>query len=75
MESEEQDHHIDIYRKEAIKRHNIGQLDKGKSDFVRQRNSVSEETPVMCSGCNGFYAKSYKSRSVFITLYFDVSSS
>ena len=29
MESEEQDRHIDIYRKEAIKRHNIGQLDKG----------------------------------------------
>ena len=75
MESEEQDRHIDIYRKEAIKRHNIGQLDKGKSDFIRQRNSVSEETPVMCSGCKGFYAKGYKSRSVFITLYFDVSSS
>ena len=64
LEKEDQERHIDIYRKEAIQKHNIEQLNQGQSNFLRQRDSTSEETPVMCSGCKGFYAKGYKSRLV-----------
>ena len=39
---------------------------RNETDFMRERrnnlNTLDQDLPVMCSGCKGFYAKSFKAR-------------
>lgn len=63
MSSTEQQHAIDLFRKEAMKNHNIKCIETGNEDFLRERSKEDcNERPVMCSGCNGFFQKAYKAR-------------
>jgi len=65
MTPKEQDRHIDKFRKEAIKNHNIKVVNTGTGTILRERTSTSADLPKMCSGCKGFFSKSYKSRYSF----------
>jgi len=62
MTSKEQDRVIDSFRKKGIRNHNMDILKLGKTNFIRERLSNKEDLPVMCTGCKGFFARSYKSR-------------
>jgi len=62
MEKEIQVQAVDLFRKEAMKNHNIKCLNNSDDNFVRERASQKEEVPVMCTGCNGFYDKGYRAR-------------
>ena len=68
INSKDQDREISKLRKEAIRKFNMDLLEKGESDFMRERKSgkADGDTPVMCSGCFGFFAKSYKVRHQLI---------
>ena len=68
MNSKDQDREISKFRKEAIRKFNMDLLEKGESDFMRERKSgkADGDTPVMCSGCFVFFAKSYKARHQLI---------
>lgn len=60
---EEQNHAIETFRKEAIRKFNIEVIKSGKTNFMREReNNNSSDPPVMCSGCKGFFEKRYKAR-------------
>ena len=60
----EQNHHIDMMRKQAIKIHNLKEIENSGNEFMRERRNTLEENevPVMCIGCMGFYSKSFKAR-------------
>lgn len=64
MKSKEQDIHIAVFRREGIKRANLGSITNGSSDFMRERKPKSDNTqpPVMCMGCDKFLSKSFKPR-------------
>ena len=65
MNSKEQDRYISSFRKDAIRIYNLDILKAGKTSFMRERRSAENEsadTPIMCAGCKGFYAKKYKAR-------------
>ena len=68
MNSKDQDREISKFRKEAIRKFIMDLLEKGESDFMRERKfgKADGDTPVMCSGCFGFFAKSYKARHQLI---------
>ena len=57
MNSKYQDRKISKLRKEAIIKFNIDLLEKGESDFMRERKSgkAGGDIPVMCSGCCFFF--------------------
>ena len=60
MPKKEQDRAIDLFRKEAIKVHNMKMLNTGQDNFLRERSSTKPEDMMACTGCNGFLNKSYK---------------
>lgn len=63
----EQDRVIGEFRRQAIRQHNIKCLDEDRSDFQRERKTkMNENAPVMCSGCYGFFDRSYKARHQLI---------
>ena len=66
MIPKQQDRFIDIFRREAIREYNMKILEEGSSSFMRERASATagEDVPVMCSGCKGFFSRTYKSRHV-----------
>ena len=69
MTLKEVDRYIDKFRREAIRKHNISVLKAGGTSFVRQRvstNSSKKDVPVMCTGCKGFFSKTYKARHQLI---------
>ena len=67
MNAKEQDRQIAQLRKQAIRKFNIEMINHGETCFMRERRSLKNNKnsesnmPVMCSGCKGFYCKSYKS--------------
>ena len=59
----EQDEAIKEFRREGIRMHNIKELKSGSNEFLRQRKAGdNDDLPFMCSGCKGFFSKSYKTR-------------
>ena len=66
LSAKEQDRIIDTFRKQGIRQYNLEVLKTGKQVFTRERKSNNKELPVMCSGCKGFFAKSYKARHQLI---------
>ena len=64
MKKKDQDRFIAIFRGDAIKALNINAISKGEPDKLHRERSAKDnaELPYMCSGCNGFFSKSYKSR-------------
>ena len=46
-------------RKNGILQHNRKQLVEKNPTYLRERNSQLEKDPVMCTGCFGFYARSF----------------
>ena len=62
MTAKEQDNAIDDLRSEGIRQHNLKVIKEGNYNYMRERSQDLAETPVMCSGCKKFLAKSYKSR-------------
>ena len=62
-EKEQNHHHINMMRKQAIKIHNLKEIENSGNEFMRERrNTLENEGPVMCIGCMGFYSKSFKAR-------------
>ena len=61
-EKEQNHHHINIMRKQAIKIHNLKEIENSGNEFMRERRNTLEENevPDMCIGCMGFYSKSFK---------------
>ena len=71
MNSKEQDRQIAMFRKQGIKNHNVNVLKNGKvGDFTRERLSVELEVPIMCCGCNGFFAQNFKALHQLISPVF-----
>ena len=68
MNSKEQDRHITVFRKQGIRNQNMDMLKVGESCFTRERKASSKgsEIPIMCSGCKGFFSRSYKARHQLI---------
>lgn len=63
MDQKEVDATIDIFRNEAILVHNKHMIQQGSTDILRKRKSkIEKELPVLCTGCKGFFSKSYKSK-------------
>lgn len=62
LPAKEQEHFIGKFRRDAIKTHNIKSINDGSKDFQRERKNDSTALPVMCTGCYGFFAVSYKAR-------------
>ena len=62
LTSKEQDIIIAEFRRDGIRSHNMEILKSGDKSFIRERKSSYEDLPVMCAGCKGFFAKSYKAR-------------
>ena len=62
----DQDHQIALTRKQGIQDYNMELLKSNETDFMREHqnllNKLDQDLPVMCSGCKGFYAKSFKAR-------------
>ena len=59
----EQDEAIKEFRRQGIRMHNIKELQSGSNEFLRQRKAGdNDDLPFMCSGCKGFFSKSYKTR-------------
>lgn len=54
---------IEMFRNEAILNYNKEALKIGSKNVLRSRISLtSNDLPVYCTGCKGFFAKNYKSR-------------
>ena len=66
MNEKDKDRHIENLRKQAIRNHNVDALRSGEENFLRERKSTEKELTVMCSGCKGFFAKTYKARHQLI---------
>ena len=68
MNKIDQDKFIATFRKQAIRNHNLELLKSDRHDFLRERKSKrqNDELPLMCSGCKGFFAKSYKARHLLV---------
>ena len=64
MNHSDQNRHIDMLRKQAIRNYNMALLKSGEKSFMRERRIVGEgeDLPLMCSGCKGFFARKYKAR-------------
>ncbi|XP_065681675.1 uncharacterized protein LOC124811063 isoform X2 [Hydra vulgaris] len=64
MNSVDQNRYIEIFRKEAIRNHNVSLVESGQTCFIRERKSKiqNDELPLMCCGCKGFYSRKYKAR-------------
>ena len=66
MNTAEQDRFIEGFQKQEMQNHNMNVLKLDRGDFLRERKKQSsqseEELPVMCSGCKGFFSKSYRAR-------------
>ena len=62
----DQDRQIALMRKQGIRDYNMELLKSNETDFMRERRNLmsklDQDLPVMCSGCKGFYAKSFKAR-------------
>ena len=60
----EQNHHIKMMRKHAIKIYNIKEIENSGNEFIIEtRNTFEEdEVPVICTGCMRFYSKFFKAR-------------
>ena len=69
MVPKEVDRYIDKFRREGIRKYNISVLKSGGTSFMRQRistNNSNKEVPIMCTGCKGFFSKTYKARHQLI---------
>lgn len=63
MGKKEVDATIDLFRNEAILVHNKQNIQEGSTEISRKRKSkIADELPVLCTGCKGFFSKSYKSK-------------
>ena len=58
----EQLHRIAFFRRDGIKQHNLNEIEGGGSNFMRERKACESEVPIMCSGCDGFFSRSYAAR-------------
>jgi len=70
MNSKEQDRQIMLFRRNAIKKKNLELIKTGKTEFIRERKAAENDTesPIMCTGCNGFFARKYKARHQVVCL-------
>ena len=59
LNEEEQDEAVMVLRRKAIRDFNLEMVRKDGCNFMRERNASVGETPYMCSGCKGFFSKSY----------------
>jgi len=66
MDESEKDCYIKTFRKQGIRDFNLDVINKGGNSFMRERKSKNEDRPVMCSGCKGFFSKTYKARHQLI---------
>ena len=68
MNTKEQDRFVADFRRRAIQDYNLDVIRSGKTNYMRGRRSNDNfvESPIMCSGCKGFFAKGYKSRHPLI---------
>ena len=69
MNLTEQDRFIEGFRKQAMQNHNMNVLKLDRGDFLRERKKQSSQPkklPLMCSGCMGFFSKSYKARQQLV---------
>ena len=66
MDESEKDRYISTFRKQGIRDFNLDVINKGGNSFMRERKSKNEDRPVMCSGCKGFFSKTYKARHQLI---------
>ena len=65
LSRKEQLHRIDLFRREGIKMHNMAEIQRGGSSFLRERrasNKGDQNVPLMCSGCSGFFSRTYAAR-------------
>ena len=53
---------MSCFRRVGIQTHNLKVIDKGVGEFQRERSSTKGDVPFMCSGCDGFFSKTYSSR-------------
>ena len=66
MDESEKDRFMSTFRKQGIRDFNLDVIKKGGNSFMRERKSKNEDRPVMCSGCKGFFSKTYKARHQLI---------
>ena len=59
MNTKEQDRFVADFRRRAIQDYNLDVIRSGKTNYMRERRSNDNfvESPIMCSGCKGFFAK------------------
>ena len=63
MNMKEQDLIIAQFRRRAIKQFNLALIKEGGTDFMRERKGrIADNDIIICSGCEGFFAKKYKNR-------------
>ena len=63
MNVKEQDLIIAQFRRRAIKQFNLALIKEGGTDFMRERKGRKADNDIIiCSGCEGFFAKKYKNR-------------
>ena len=64
INAKDQDRQIAIIRKQGIRDFNTDMLKSEERKFMRERRNLQSEQdmPIMCSGCKGFFAKSFKAR-------------
>ena len=62
MNRKEQLYRIAGFRREGIQKYNLKIIDEGVGELQRERTSAEDDVPFMCSGCYGFFSKSYTAR-------------
>ena len=63
MNVKEQDCIIARFTRRAIKQFNLALIKDGGTDFMRERKGKKADNDIIiCSGCEGFFAKKYKNR-------------
>ena len=58
----EQLYRIGFFRRDGIKQHNLKVIEGGGCNFMREREVGKSDESIMCSGCNGFFSRSYAAR-------------
>ena len=68
MNSTDQDREIAKFRRLGIRNYNIAVLESDGNSFMRERKNDKDqdELPLICSGCNGFFSRTYKARHQLI---------
>ncbi|XP_065682697.1 uncharacterized protein LOC124816730 isoform X2 [Hydra vulgaris] len=64
MNKKEQDRELDVLRKKGIRNYNSVILKTENNEFMRERRNFNctQDMPVMCSECKGFFSKKFKAR-------------